>query len=125
MALTIIPEEVRFHTRNTEHPDSVRVAQPTNPGQVVAPNADATSELYELSGGDGCGLVLTKATAANQTVAIAKQGESDLGSGIQALNDGAGIYVTPAGVLTDVATGNKLIGNVITVNKRRLARLGL
>lgn len=125
MALTILPAEVRFHTRNTEHPDSVRVAQATNPGQVVAPNADPASELYELSGGDGCGLVLTKATAANQTVAIAKQGESDLGSGIQALNDGAGIFATPAGVLTDTATGNKRVGSVITVNKRRLVRLEL
>lgn len=125
MALVILPAEVRFHTRNTEHPDSVRVAQATNPGQVVAPNADPASELYELSGGDGCGVVLTKATAKNQVVAIAKLGETDLGSGIQALNDGAGIYVTPAGVLTDVATGNKLVGRIITVNKRRLVRLGL
>lgn len=69
--------------------------------------------------------MLTKATAARQVVAIAKRGETDLGSGIQALNDGAGVFVTPAGVLTDVATGNKRVGSVIKVNGRNLVRIEL
>lgn len=123
MALTINFREVRPVYRGVEYPDSVRVSAPVDPGMCVAPTG--AGERYAPGNGDGCAIAITRAISANRTVAVLKQDELELGSGIQGLAQGAGIFATPGGVLTDVATGNKRVATVRIVNGRRLVRLEL
>ena len=123
MALTINFREVRAVFRGVEYPDSVRVSAPVDPGMCVAPTG--TGERYAPGNGDGCAVVITRAISPNRTVAVLKRDEVDFGSGIQNLAQGAGVFATPGGVLTDVATGNKRVGTVRIVNGRRLVRLEL
>lgn len=116
MALTLDWKEVHFWTRGTEYPDSARVTEAVDPGDVIAPSVVAGSEgLYSKNGGDGCAIALTRAIGPRRTVSCIREGELDLGSAIQSLVPGAGVFATPGGVLTDVATSNKRVGTVITV----------
>lgn len=121
MALTIDWKEVRPIFRGSEYPDSVQVNGPVDPGTVVSPTG--TGELYAPGNGDGWLLAIGRALSARRVVAAIRTDEVELGSGIQGLAQGAGIFATSGGVLTDVATGNKRVGTIRVVNGRRIARL--
>jgi hypothetical protein len=97
----------------------------------VAPTG--TGEEYAPGSGDGRAVAITRAVSGRRTVAVLRRDEIELGSGIQGMAQGAGVFALPTGVLTDEATRTEgtttithvRVGTVRIVNGRRIVRLEL